>query len=69
MKEIEAAHGDYPGGRVAVVGMGKLGSLELTAGSDVDIILLYDYDDDGRRIRRRRSRSMRRAISPASPSG
>ena len=33
------------GGRVAVVGMGKLGSRELTAGSDVDLILLYDYDD------------------------
>ncbi|MGO4439665.1 bifunctional [glutamine synthetase] adenylyltransferase/[glutamine synthetase]-adenylyl-L-tyrosine phosphorylase [Rhizobium sp. RAF56] len=45
MKEIRAAHGDYPGGRVAVVGMGKLGSFELTAGSDIDIILLYDYDD------------------------
>ena len=32
-------------GRVAVMGMGKLGSFELTAGSDVDLILLYDYDD------------------------
>jgi glutamate-ammonia-ligase adenylyltransferase len=46
MKEIRLAHGDYPGGRVAVMGMGKLGSFELTAGSDIDIILLYDYDDD-----------------------
>ncbi|AVA20845.1 bifunctional [glutamine synthetase] adenylyltransferase/[glutamine synthetase]-adenylyl-L-tyrosine phosphorylase [Rhizobium sp. NXC24] len=46
MKEIQAAHGDYPGGRVAIVGMGKLGSFELTAGSDIDIILLYDYDDE-----------------------
>ncbi|GLU82196.1 glutamate-ammonia-ligase adenylyltransferase [Rhizobium sp. NBRC 114257] len=45
MKEIRAAHGDYPGGRVAIVGMGKLGSFELSAGSDIDIILLYDYDD------------------------
>ncbi|GAK71593.1 glutamate-ammonia-ligase adenylyltransferase [Agrobacterium rubi TR3 = NBRC 13261] len=45
MAEMEAAHGIYPGGRVAVVGMGKLGSFELTAGSDVDLILLYDYDD------------------------
>ncbi|MEK1927880.1 MAG: bifunctional [glutamine synthetase] adenylyltransferase/[glutamine synthetase]-adenylyl-L-tyrosine phosphorylase, partial [Rhizobium giardinii] len=43
--EVEAAHGKFPGGRVAVVGMGKLGSHELTAGSDVDIILLYDHDD------------------------
>ncbi|MBZ9792805.1 bifunctional [glutamine synthetase] adenylyltransferase/[glutamine synthetase]-adenylyl-L-tyrosine phosphorylase [Rhizobium sp. 3T7] len=47
MKEIRTAHGDFPGGRVAVVGMGKLGSFELTAGSDIDIILLYDYDDEG----------------------
>ena len=44
-EEIRVAHGAFPGGRVAVVGMGKLGSYELTAGSDVDIILLYDYDD------------------------
>lgn len=44
--EIEAAHGTYPGGRVAVIGMGKLGSFELTAGSDVDLILLYDYDSE-----------------------
>lgn len=43
--EMEAAHGRYPSGRVAVMGMGKLGSFELTAGSDVDLILLYDYDD------------------------
>ncbi len=42
---METAHGKYPGGRVAVVGMGKLGSFELTAGSDVDLIVLYDYDD------------------------
>ena len=44
MREIEVGHGPYPGGRVAVMGMGKLGSFELTAGSDVDLILLYDYD-------------------------
>jgi glutamate-ammonia-ligase adenylyltransferase len=44
--EIEAAHGPYPGGRVAVIGMGKLGSFELTAGSDVDLILLYDYEGE-----------------------
>ncbi|AYD00255.1 bifunctional [glutamine synthetase] adenylyltransferase/[glutamine synthetase]-adenylyl-L-tyrosine phosphorylase [Neorhizobium sp. NCHU2750] len=46
VSEIESAHGPYPGGRVAVMGMGKLGSFELTAGSDVDLILLYDYDGD-----------------------
>jgi len=45
MNEIRVAHGDYPGGRIAIAGMGKLGSFELTAGSDIDLILLYDYDD------------------------
>ncbi len=46
LTEVRSAHGNYKGGRVAVVGMGKLGSRELTAGSDVDLILLYDYDSD-----------------------
>ncbi|MFC5760772.1 bifunctional [glutamine synthetase] adenylyltransferase/[glutamine synthetase]-adenylyl-L-tyrosine phosphorylase [Rhizobium sp. GCM10022189] len=45
LTEIRAAHGNYPGGRIAIAGMGKLGSFELTAGSDIDLILLYDYDD------------------------
>ena len=44
---MEEAHGKVPGGRAAVIGMGKLGSYELTAGSDIDIILLYDHDPDG----------------------
>ena len=44
--EMEAAHGRIPGGRVALAGMGKLGSYELTAGSDIDLILLYEHDDD-----------------------
>src|SRR5690606_21697173 len=42
--EFERIHGRVAGGRVAILGMGKLGSRELTAGSDVDLILLYDYD-------------------------
>jgi glutamate-ammonia-ligase adenylyltransferase len=46
VRELEAVHGTYPGGRVAVMGLGKLGSAELTAGSDIDVILLYDYDDE-----------------------
>jgi [glutamine synthetase] adenylyltransferase / [glutamine synthetase]-adenylyl-L-tyrosine phosphorylase len=46
LEEVETAHGKFPGGRVALVGMGKLGSFELTAGSDIDLILLYDHDSD-----------------------
>ncbi|QLF69889.1 bifunctional [glutamine synthetase] adenylyltransferase/[glutamine synthetase]-adenylyl-L-tyrosine phosphorylase [Peteryoungia desertarenae] len=46
VEEMEAAHGRLAGGQVALMGMGKLGSFELTAGSDVDMILLYDHADD-----------------------
>ncbi|PWE58203.1 bifunctional glutamine-synthetase adenylyltransferase/deadenyltransferase [Metarhizobium album] len=46
MAEIIGVHGRFPAGRIAVLGLGKLGSFELTAGSDVDLILLYDYDED-----------------------
>jgi glutamate-ammonia-ligase adenylyltransferase len=41
--EFAIRHGKVPGGQVAILGMGKLGSRELTAGSDVDLILLYDH--------------------------
>ena len=44
--EFARRHGRVAGGRVAILGMGKLGSRELTAGSDVDLILLYDHDAD-----------------------
>ncbi|MGN7291800.1 bifunctional [glutamine synthetase] adenylyltransferase/[glutamine synthetase]-adenylyl-L-tyrosine phosphorylase [Rhizobium sp. SAFR-030] len=43
LAEVAQTNGHFPGGRVAVMGMGKLGSHELTAGSDVDLILLYDH--------------------------
>ncbi len=42
--EFAIRHGTVPGGKVVILGMGKLGSRELTAGSDVDLILLYDHD-------------------------
>ncbi len=44
--EFEDKHGIIAGGEIAVVGMGRLGSRELTAGSDLDLILLYDHDAD-----------------------
>ena len=31
------------GGRVAVLAMGKLGSREMTAASDLDLIVIYDF--------------------------
>ena len=46
VEELAQRHGHVPGGRIVVLGMGKLGSRELSAGSDVDLILLYDHDPD-----------------------
>ncbi|UNE54793.1 bifunctional [glutamine synthetase] adenylyltransferase/[glutamine synthetase]-adenylyl-L-tyrosine phosphorylase [Bartonella machadoae] len=45
-KEFSNLHGQIKGGRVGILGMGKLGSYELTAGSDIDLILLYEHDED-----------------------
>ncbi|WP_161992700.1 bifunctional [glutamine synthetase] adenylyltransferase/[glutamine synthetase]-adenylyl-L-tyrosine phosphorylase [Aureimonas leprariae] len=43
VRSFAARHGAVPGGRIALFGMGRLGSRELTAGSDVDLILFYDH--------------------------
>jgi glutamate-ammonia-ligase adenylyltransferase len=37
-------HGRVPNGRAAVVALGKLGSREMTAASDLDLIFIYDFD-------------------------
>ncbi|HUG61867.1 MAG TPA: bifunctional [glutamine synthetase] adenylyltransferase/[glutamine synthetase]-adenylyl-L-tyrosine phosphorylase [Methylomirabilota bacterium] len=44
--ELERVHGRIPGGSAVVVAMGKLGGQEMTAASDLDLILLYDHDPD-----------------------
>jgi glutamate-ammonia-ligase adenylyltransferase len=43
-KELVKAHGQVRGGGAVVVAMGKLGGRELTAASDVDLIVIYDFD-------------------------
>ena len=43
MNAFAVEHGRVRGGRVAVVGLGKLGSREMTAASDLDLILIYDF--------------------------
>ena len=52
LKRVEDAfaadHGAVGGGRVAVLAMGKLGSREMTAASDLDLILIYDFPADAR---------------------
>ncbi len=35
-------HGRVPGGAFAVIGMGRLGSREMTLASDLDLIMIYD---------------------------
>lgn len=44
VEEFARAHGRIEGGRLAVVAMGKLGGREMTAASDLDLMLLYDAD-------------------------
>jgi glutamate-ammonia-ligase adenylyltransferase len=39
-------HGKVKGAEVAVLAMGKLGGREMTAGSDLDLIMLYDFDEE-----------------------
>jgi glutamate-ammonia-ligase adenylyltransferase len=52
-ESFAAEHGRVADGRVALIGMGKLGSREMTATSDLDLILIYDFppgaESDGRR--------------------
>jgi glutamate-ammonia-ligase adenylyltransferase len=43
--EFARAHGKMPGGEVALLALGKLGGREMTAASDLDLILVYDHDE------------------------
>jgi len=54
LAEFERQHGRLPGGEAAVLAFGRLGSREMTAGSDLDLIVAYDHvpdagPSDGRR--------------------
>ena len=40
--DFSARHGPPPGRGLAVIAMGKLGSCEMTAASDLDLIIVYD---------------------------
>jgi glutamate-ammonia-ligase adenylyltransferase len=44
--DLARAHGHIPGGGAAVIAMGKLGGREMTASSDLDLIVVYDFDPD-----------------------
>ncbi len=45
--ELVRQHGRMKEGQAAVVAMGKLGGREMTAASDLDLIVVYDYDGEG----------------------
>jgi [glutamine synthetase] adenylyltransferase / [glutamine synthetase]-adenylyl-L-tyrosine phosphorylase len=45
--EFARRHGRVPGGSFAVIGMGRLGSGEMTLASDLDLILIYDVPTAG----------------------
>ncbi|MEZ5907569.1 MAG: bifunctional [glutamine synthetase] adenylyltransferase/[glutamine synthetase]-adenylyl-L-tyrosine phosphorylase [Hyphomicrobiaceae bacterium] len=45
-RELATTHGRVPGGAAVVVAMGKLGGREMTAASDLDLIVVYDFDED-----------------------
>jgi len=44
--EFTRRYGRVPGGSFAVIGMGRLGSREMTLASDLDLILIYDASAD-----------------------
>jgi glutamate-ammonia-ligase adenylyltransferase len=44
--ELARRHGRVRGGAFAVIGMGRLGSCEMTLASDLDLILIYDAPAD-----------------------
>jgi len=46
LRAFESEYGRVAGGRVAVIAMGKLGSREATATSDLDLVIVYDFDED-----------------------
>ena len=41
--EAVAAHGQVSGGGMAIIAMGRLGGREMTAASDLDLIIVYDH--------------------------
>ena len=45
-REFVAQHGRVPGGAVAVVAFGKLGGRELLPRSDLDLVFIYEVDQD-----------------------
>jgi glutamate-ammonia-ligase adenylyltransferase len=45
-ERFAADHGRLPGQEIALLALGKLGGQEMTAGSDLDLILVYDFSGE-----------------------
>ncbi|MGL4241493.1 MAG: bifunctional [glutamine synthetase] adenylyltransferase/[glutamine synthetase]-adenylyl-L-tyrosine phosphorylase, partial [Beijerinckiaceae bacterium] len=46
-REMARRYGVVPGGRLAVVALGKFGGREMTAASDLDLMVIYDNGGEG----------------------
>ncbi|MBA5776387.1 bifunctional [glutamine synthetase] adenylyltransferase/[glutamine synthetase]-adenylyl-L-tyrosine phosphorylase [Stappia sp. F7233] len=46
VEHVAESHGRLAGGDFAILAMGKLGGREMTSASDLDLILLYDFDEE-----------------------
>jgi [glutamine synthetase] adenylyltransferase / [glutamine synthetase]-adenylyl-L-tyrosine phosphorylase len=46
LDQFATQHGRIKGQQTAILAMGKLGSREMTAASDLDLILIYDFDHE-----------------------
>jgi [glutamine synthetase] adenylyltransferase / [glutamine synthetase]-adenylyl-L-tyrosine phosphorylase len=44
-EDFVASHGRIHGERTAIVALGRLGAREMTASSDLDLIVIYDFDN------------------------
>ncbi|MEZ5843039.1 MAG: bifunctional [glutamine synthetase] adenylyltransferase/[glutamine synthetase]-adenylyl-L-tyrosine phosphorylase [Hyphomicrobiaceae bacterium] len=44
--DFERVHGRVPGGGAVILALGKLGGREMTAASDLDLIVVYDFDPE-----------------------
>lgn len=45
-ENIIEQHGVFPGAEMALIALGKFGGMEMTAASDLDVILIYETPDD-----------------------
>jgi glutamate-ammonia-ligase adenylyltransferase len=45
--EFARQHGTFPGSEMCVLGLGKLGGREMTFTSDLDLVFIYNVDEDG----------------------